>query len=92
MPKNNQGWFLGARVDGLYGSDYFSEPSSFLRDIDASLRFYGALFGWDFVPGTNWVSLMQDGVSRSKRLILLKWLADQFEPGRRYRRKARGRT
>jgi TIR domain len=25
--------------------------------------------GWDFVPGTNWIKLMQDGVSRSARVI-----------------------
>jgi hypothetical protein len=26
---------------------------------------------WDFVPGTNWIKLMQDGVSRSARLIVV---------------------
>jgi hypothetical protein len=26
---------------------------------------------WDFVPGTNWVKLMQDGVSRSARVIVV---------------------
>lgn len=25
--------------------------------------------GWDFVPGTNWIKLMQNGVSRSARVI-----------------------
>lgn len=27
--------------------------------------------GWDFVPGTNWVTLMQDGVSHSARVIVV---------------------
>jgi hypothetical protein len=27
--------------------------------------------GWDFVPGTNWVKLMQDGVSHSARVIVV---------------------
>jgi hypothetical protein len=26
---------------------------------------------WDFVPGTNWITLMQDGVSRSARVIVV---------------------
>jgi hypothetical protein len=26
---------------------------------------------WDFVPGTNWITLMQDGVSRSDRVIVV---------------------
>ena len=26
---------------------------------------------WDFVPGTNWIKLMQDGVSRSARVIVV---------------------
>ena len=26
---------------------------------------------WDFVPGTNWIKLMQDGVSRSTRVIVV---------------------
>jgi hypothetical protein len=31
---------------------------------------YSVLFqGWDFVPGANWIRLMQDGVARSARLI-----------------------
>jgi hypothetical protein len=31
---------------------------------------YSVLFqGWDFVPGSNWIQLMQDGLSRSARLI-----------------------
>jgi hypothetical protein len=33
---------------------------------------YSVLFqGWDFVPGTNWIKLMQDGVSRSARVIVV---------------------
>ena len=35
-----------ARVRRLYGTDYLSEPSSFLNDIDASLMTYAA-------PDTN---------------------------------------
>jgi hypothetical protein len=27
--------------------------------------------GWDFVPGTNWIKLMQDGVTRSERVIVV---------------------
>jgi hypothetical protein len=27
--------------------------------------------GWDFVPGTNWIKLMQDGVSHSARVIVV---------------------
>jgi hypothetical protein len=27
--------------------------------------------GWDFVPGSNWVKLMQDGVSHSARVIVV---------------------
>lgn len=27
--------------------------------------------GWDFVPGTNWIRLMQDGVSHSVRVIVV---------------------
>jgi hypothetical protein len=26
---------------------------------------------WDFVPGTNWIKLMQNGVSRSERVIVV---------------------
>jgi hypothetical protein len=25
--------------------------------------------GWDFVPGTNWIQLMQDGITKATRLI-----------------------
>lgn len=32
--------------------------------------------GWDFVPGTNWIKLMQDGVSRSARVIAV--LSDAY--------------
>jgi hypothetical protein len=33
---------------------------------------YSVLFqGWDFVPGTNWIKLMQDGVSHSARVIVV---------------------
>jgi hypothetical protein len=27
--------------------------------------------GWDFVPGTNWIARMQDGLSRSARVIVV---------------------
>lgn len=31
---------------------------------------YSVLFqGWDFVPGSNWIQLMQDGVAHAARLI-----------------------
>jgi hypothetical protein len=31
---------------------------------------YSVLFqGWDFVPGSNWIQLMQDGVTHAARLI-----------------------
>jgi len=33
---------------------------------------YSVLFqGWDFVPGSNWIALMQDGVSHSARVIVV---------------------
>lgn len=33
---------------------------------------YSVLFQlWDFVPGTNWIKCMQDGVSRSARVIVV---------------------
>jgi hypothetical protein len=35
-------------------------------------RGHSVLFqGWGFVPGTNWIVLMQDGTSRSVRVIVV---------------------
>ncbi len=34
------------------------------------------LQAWDFVPGTNWITLMQDGVTRSARVIAV--LSDAY--------------
>lgn len=38
-----------------------------LEEDGHSVRFQG----WDFVPGTNWIKEMQDGVSRSARVIVV---------------------
>jgi hypothetical protein len=38
-----------------------------LEDAGHSVLFQG----WDFVPGSNWVKLMQDGVSHSARVIVV---------------------
>ena len=38
-----------------------------LEDAGHSVLFQG----WDFVPGTNWIKLMQDGVSHSARVIVV---------------------
>jgi hypothetical protein len=38
-----------------------------LEDAGHSVLFQG----WDFVPGANWVRLMQDGVSRSAHVIVV---------------------
>jgi hypothetical protein len=38
-----------------------------LEDAGHSVLFQS----WDFVPGTNWIKLMQDGVSRSARVIVV---------------------
>jgi hypothetical protein len=38
-----------------------------LEDAGHSVLFQG----WDFVPGTNWIKRMQDGVSRSVRVIVV---------------------
>src|SRR5262249_42219312 len=38
-----------------------------VEDMGHSVLFQG----WDFVPGSNWIKRMQDGVSRSARVIVV---------------------